>query len=372
MTPENDRFPPDGSRGAHDAPLILRPGQTAFVTTHEQLNLPNYLAGNISIKGALARQGVLLMTGLVVDPGYGPKEGIDGKQIRDGRLHFYLVNLGREDVVIQPLRTKVATIQFIRIDGHAGELDDTSVDDLWKRQDIKLGSGLGFIENLTTLKETVADIKQRLDRQARATEIVIAAAIFVLATTVLGVSLSTILTLASDDKLAAAVNNAVPDDDNTKLFLAAVVFSVAWSIYSLALLFRGRAPAAPPPHASPDERRQEAVRWLRYRRDRRWSWAALLVVAILIACVEIGRRVDVGWAQWWMIALLPAILLIAMFYLGEKLWEPITPKRVHDQERDWVRDDEHARQGIQEHTPVRERGKRFPRLKRRWGIGRGR
>lgn len=93
------------------SPVILEPGQTAFISTRERLNVPDWLTGNISIKGELAGKGILLLTGLIVDPGY--HKGGSG----DGRLHFRLANLGKRPVVLEPGRTKIVSIQFLRLGG---------------------------------------------------------------------------------------------------------------------------------------------------------------------------------------------------------------------------------------------------------------
>src|SRR4051812_15735920 len=67
ITPDKEIFAPGHE---NTRPLILNPGDTAFVSTSETFDMPGFLTGTISIKASLARQGVLLLTGLVVDPHY--------------------------------------------------------------------------------------------------------------------------------------------------------------------------------------------------------------------------------------------------------------------------------------------------------------
>jgi deoxycytidine triphosphate deaminase len=57
-----------------DTFIVLEPGDVAFISSYEKIHMPWTLAGNIGIKFGLARNGVLILTGLIVDPGYGMEE----------------------------------------------------------------------------------------------------------------------------------------------------------------------------------------------------------------------------------------------------------------------------------------------------------
>jgi deoxycytidine triphosphate deaminase len=48
----------------------LKPGVFALVTTHENLQLPNDIAGHIGVKSYYTRKGIIMLTGLQIDPGF--------------------------------------------------------------------------------------------------------------------------------------------------------------------------------------------------------------------------------------------------------------------------------------------------------------
>jgi len=48
----------------------IKPGVFALVTTHENLQLPNDIAGHIGVKSYYTRKGIVMLTGLQIDPGF--------------------------------------------------------------------------------------------------------------------------------------------------------------------------------------------------------------------------------------------------------------------------------------------------------------
>jgi len=70
--------------------------------------MPDDLAGNIAVKFRKALDGILVMGGFLVDPGY------------TGRLHFQLANIGREPFYVVPEETSIAALQLLPVDGDAG------------------------------------------------------------------------------------------------------------------------------------------------------------------------------------------------------------------------------------------------------------
>lgn len=125
ILPDGQRFWPDSPEPigrAMKASFDLRPGQVAFVSSVEKLRMPWDLAGNIAPKFRLALDGLLIMGGMLVDPGYGRLSKKDEKweECQEGeRLHFQLANLGVEKLKIEPEVTRVAAIQFLPIEGDA-------------------------------------------------------------------------------------------------------------------------------------------------------------------------------------------------------------------------------------------------------------
>lgn len=123
ILPNGRRFWPDAPdpvNRASFAEFKLEPGEVAFLSSVERLRMPWDLTGNIAPKFRLALDGLLIMGGMLVDPGYGrmKKVGEDWVENEEGeRLHFQLANLGVESLKIEPEVTCVAAIQFLRIEG---------------------------------------------------------------------------------------------------------------------------------------------------------------------------------------------------------------------------------------------------------------
>src|ERR1700676_3917347 len=93
-----------------EKPVILRPGEVAFFSTTERLCMPWDVSANIGIKFNYARRGILILTGLLVDPGFGMKRVDDvwlAKQ--DERLHFLVANVGPNEIVMIPGKEKIAS-----------------------------------------------------------------------------------------------------------------------------------------------------------------------------------------------------------------------------------------------------------------------
>jgi dCTP deaminase len=49
---------------------ILKPGVFALVTTHEKVRLSDTIAGHIGVKSYYTRKGLVMLTGLQIDPGF--------------------------------------------------------------------------------------------------------------------------------------------------------------------------------------------------------------------------------------------------------------------------------------------------------------
>jgi deoxycytidine triphosphate deaminase len=113
VLPNGKRYWGNGPEGhqKRDKPFVLKPGQVAFGTTVEELQMPDDLAGNIAVKFRKALDGILVMGGFLVDPGY------------TGRLHFQLANIGREPFCVVPAETSIAALQLLSVDGDSGVVD---------------------------------------------------------------------------------------------------------------------------------------------------------------------------------------------------------------------------------------------------------
>lgn len=49
---------------------IIKPGVFALVTTHESIKLSDDIAGHIGVKSYYTRKGIVMLTGLQIDPGF--------------------------------------------------------------------------------------------------------------------------------------------------------------------------------------------------------------------------------------------------------------------------------------------------------------
>jgi deoxycytidine triphosphate deaminase len=86
-----------------EASFVIKPGETAFVETEEDLELPNDIFCQLSTKRKLSHDGILLLGGFCIDPNY------------KGKLFFGLHNFTREDYPFRPTKKLVAGI-FYKLD----------------------------------------------------------------------------------------------------------------------------------------------------------------------------------------------------------------------------------------------------------------
>jgi hypothetical protein len=180
-------------------------------STNEMLCMPKAIAGNITIKNRLAMEGLLLLSGGLIDPGYGHDE-------RDGgqpgcRLFLHVANIGKDTIEIRPGTERIARIQFLRVCGT--ESNDRALirASRWKGQK---RASLGFLSDLKKLKDSS-------DRNRDVINYVMIGGAFVLLMTMISVSLAVILSLSSDHKLVAASKAAVAQTTSGKWLEAALV-----------------------------------------------------------------------------------------------------------------------------------------------------
>lgn len=320
-----------GDKDRYESTLVVEPGQTILVSTRERLNVPRDLTGNISIKGELAGKGVLALTGLIVDPGY--HLGGSG----DGRLHFRLANLGSRPVLLEPGKTKIASIQFVQLDQPSGYGAGESFDNIWQRVD-ELRGGLGFLEELRSLDERVKGLELGAEQQERAVSLVVIAGIFVILATILGAAIAGILSLGKDSDIVDAAKNVIPNDTRGQLLLtlslfgiAAIAGAIAWGVVG------GRSTRRSGQMIEPQSVKfavQEIVADLRAKRVRRLalSMCALgtLGMATLAAIVELSI------SPWVATAGAGLSLLGLLLWRGDEVWTPITPTVVNAEVRRWL------------------------------------
>lgn len=86
------------------APIVIPPGQFAYLTTREFVSLPHDFLGFINMKSTLKNSGLVNVSGFHVDPGY------------KGKLLFAIFNAGPQTVTVR-CDQDAFLIWFARLDG---------------------------------------------------------------------------------------------------------------------------------------------------------------------------------------------------------------------------------------------------------------
>lgn len=330
VTPSGELFLPSHLEGGRSVPgpIILNPGETAELSSYETFHLPDNVAGNISIKTELAARGLLLLSGLMIDPGYGVsiKEFEKSKKAMDfdGRLHFFIANVGSEPVSLFPEVMHFASVQFFWVAGpvHAKRKrvgHRTAAD--WKERPSR---SLGFISDLRKLKVEHDQMRRESAKTAEATKNLIVVGFFLIAATILGLTLNNLLSIGSDADLVKDIANAVPDEWEGKALIAALAFAVAWIAHSVALFFRTKPAPLSDGHSVADHFREEALTQLKLKRWRRMAWrAGLPLVPVATALVALFYYVDWTVGEAWAAPSLIAGVLVGYGAWVVKQWKPI-------------------------------------------------
>lgn len=196
--------------------VILKPGDVAFVSTQEKFCVPWDITGNIGIKFTYARRGVLVLTGLLVDPGFGLKRENDRWRAKsDERLHFLLANVGQNEVVVRPGAEKIASVQFLRVGGQVARRyveSGADMDHEFFDQDVEPRAGLAFFKEMRTLQTDVksrfAETERDLSSMKRSTDQVLVFGVILFLVTLL-VALTVVLVgLLSNNTSVKAIHNA--------------------------------------------------------------------------------------------------------------------------------------------------------------------
>jgi deoxycytidine triphosphate deaminase len=245
--PDGRRYGPGETRA--DA-FILNPGQIAFVSTAERLCMPWDLVGNIGPKFGIARQGLLVLTGFLVDPGFGLEpDGHGGwKPKIDERLHFLIANLSQEPRSLTPGYSRIASIQFLHIDGEVTPEEITSTTDIFHEffdEERPLRLGLGYFLELNRARSRVdtlenvassefarieTEVRQEVDKLSvkvgsveGGTQSVIYFGVFLFMVTLLATAVAAVLELISNDALVIHTASWP-----TAVLVVGLAFAIAW------------------------------------------------------------------------------------------------------------------------------------------------
>lgn len=82
--------------------IKIRRGSFAVLVTLEKIRCGTSVAGKFGLRSYFARKGLVLLSGIQIDPGY------------EGTLTAFVFNLGPEDIIIKYEQT-FATVEFSRI-----------------------------------------------------------------------------------------------------------------------------------------------------------------------------------------------------------------------------------------------------------------
>jgi dCTP deaminase len=85
-------------------PIVIPPGQFAYLTTREFVTLPHDILGFINMKSTLKNSGLVNVSGFHVDPGY------------KGKLLFAIFNAGPQTITVR-CDQDAFLIWFARLDG---------------------------------------------------------------------------------------------------------------------------------------------------------------------------------------------------------------------------------------------------------------
>ncbi|MEQ8327792.1 MAG: hypothetical protein RIE84_14315 [Parvibaculum sp.] len=160
------RYFPRGTRRVRE--VILEPGDVAFISSAERFCIPWNISGAVGPKFSLAAKGVLTLTGLIIDPGYGWELSAD-EWVRksDQRIHFLLANVGPAPVVLVPGQEKVATIQFSYVEPPSEKRETSSVgysriEDAYLNSETGTQAGLVFFRKMSDVAEKMEAANRRI------------------------------------------------------------------------------------------------------------------------------------------------------------------------------------------------------------------
>jgi deoxycytidine triphosphate deaminase len=295
--------------------LVLAPGDSAWLSTQERFCLPSSIAGTVTLKSDLASQGLFLLSGTLIAPRYGQLQSESSSDSRlDRRLHFFVANFGSQAILLQPADTAIASVQFLTVVGdlwRPSEHDDQTLPQA--KAPRRPAATLGFLQSLKHIEGKYDVLEATTARNRDLMRNLIIVGYFVLGTAVISASLATILTVTSNENLIHSIKQAAPHTAAGRVLLATIVVSVAWIIFSGAVV---AGPGSEASRALPlDMRRQRdtAIRNLRSEMRARLvakSAGAGFVLAALaygiyavgggaLWLVEIGAFSVVVWLGGW-------------------------------------------------------------------------
>lgn len=194
-----------GRGEAAPSSFTLMPGESAFASTQERIQLDWSLSGQVGTKFSMSARGLMVMTGLCIDPGFGlqPDKSGGWAPMPDQRIHFVFANIGPDPIDLSTEDDRVASLQLFRIDEVPAGM-----------RTLTPSRGLGFVESTFYSQESspvlayfrsVSDLKTDMGKLAAKVELsekrleiglqgvntVVLFGVYLLAVTILGVVFAT-------------------------------------------------------------------------------------------------------------------------------------------------------------------------------------
>jgi deoxycytidine triphosphate deaminase len=225
ILPNGREIPPGrvGSLSARWRPVVLEAGDTAVFSTQELFRMPEDVAGNLSIKNRLAVEGLTLLSGLLVDPGYGVDETTDDEH--GCRLFLHVANAGTQPILLTPGEDAIARIQFLPVVGGRWEHRKRARASRWGEQQ---QASLGFLTEMKELKERVKTTSARSEQ-------VVLFGVIVLAVALIGAIFSTILSIVTNGALSEKLHDAWPASSHDAVVWALILVGISLSLLSIVL-----------------------------------------------------------------------------------------------------------------------------------------
>ena len=191
--PEKDRV---------EMAIDIKPGEIAILSTLEQLNMPGDLVGKIGIRFDYASIGLTGLMGIQVDP-------LFGRDLDKERLYVRVANLGNAPISI-PLCAEVFTLELHEVSGNVPEPSRARIP-MWHRiQENLAGQQNPSWSYVTRVRSELSAQATQLDKRLESEtknirdylQPVVMFGIFLLAVTILGVSVSVILSVRDTPTVA--------------------------------------------------------------------------------------------------------------------------------------------------------------------------
>ncbi len=241
-------FRPTGGDARTTTGFTLAPGDSAMISTEERFSLDFDISAMIGPKFRWSAKGLLVLHGSVAHPGYGREMKKGGWRVRDDeRLYFVVANIGPGPILLKP-GDPIAYIQFFEVEYvHPQKTIDNGgfdelITSLFEPDPSNRDGGLSYFKNVRDLqtdvtalreevKESRAQVDGRLDvlgalveRTRSSAETVVVFGVFLVAVTILGVVLNSVV---------SAVNAIPPNATDFQ------ISSVRWMTIAFGFLALG-------------------------------------------------------------------------------------------------------------------------------------